>query len=140
MMYVIKTLRESYLSENNDVSAKFKSALKSEIAKRTTPDGALAILLDHKDVIKEARELRISHGRISEILSDAGVPATQDLIRRFCIKYLNEVPVPRKKKRKPKTAHAVQKNSAVKKERGSVPEKQATRSSKKGFRVAGGDL
>ena len=127
------------MSDKNDVSAKFKSALRSEIAKRITPNEALAILLDHKDVIKEARGHKISHGRISEILSESGVPATQDLIRRFCIKHLNEIPVPRKKKRRPKAVRPVQKEITIKKDRAPTPDVKSQRASKKGFRVAGGE-
>lgn len=129
------------MSDKKEVSTKFKAALKSEIAKRTTPNAALAILLDHTEVIREAREHRISHTKISEILSDAGVPATQDLIRKFCIKYLKEIPVSRKKRRKPRAPKPMRKADDAKAKLKVVTlDKQVTRASKKGFRVASGDL
>jgi hypothetical protein len=129
------------LSDKKEVSAKFKAALKSEIAKRTTPNAALTILLDHTEVIREAREHKISHTKISEILSDAGVPATQDLIRKFCLKYLKEIPVSRKKRRKPRTPKPMRKADEAKTKPKIVTlDNQATRTSKKGFRVASGEL
>ena len=116
-----------------ELSQRFASLLTNELNSRKKKNDAFEILDEHKESIREARRLKVSHTKIAKFLNDAGVKATTEVVRLFCHKVLEETPRKRKKTRKSRQVKAV--SRPVQKE-----VKAAGSKTKSNFRVAGDDL
>ena len=121
-----------------NASLRFASLLKKETEKRKEPSAAFSFLRDHEEAIKEARLLKVSHVKITELLNEAGVAASIEVVRAFCKQVLHEPKrVKRKRKAKAIKTKLASKTEKVKTTQAKPPENlNSKKQSKEGFRVA----
>lgn len=78
---------------------KFRELLESEIRRRKSERAILTELRKIKDVIKDARDLGVSHRKLVLFCREAGLRLTEHNMREFCRVVLKEPPLKRKKKK-----------------------------------------
>ena len=84
----------------DQVSTRFSALLKKETeAKKNKPSHEI-VLDEHKDAIREARDLGVSYSKIAALLTESGVSTTPLQVKKFCVTVFTEIPVKRKKRRK----------------------------------------
>lgn len=78
---------------------KFRELLESEIRRKKSERAILTELRQIKDVIKDARDLGVSHRKLVLFCREAGLKLTEHNMREFCRVVLKEPSLKRKKKK-----------------------------------------
>ena len=100
-------------NQSQDVSERFRSLLREEVAARKEEPLVFRVLKEHEDLVREARR-ELSFKALSEVLKKAGIEASPYEVREFCRTVLSE-PARKRKRPRRKSAVPTQKTSPLSK-------------------------